>query len=111
LELPLSFSSNVSHQKQAHRAATEFAIVYQIADDLADFAQDAEERSPYLLLRFIERDHLSVSEAHLAAMELATARLASMQEIAESLPNRCAQLMVTQAEMLRSAIAESMQAV
>ncbi len=111
LELPLLFSSNVSHQKQAHRAATEFAIVYQIADDLADFAQDAEERSPNLLLMFIERDHLSVSEAHLAAMELATARLASMQEIAESLPNCCAQLMVTQAEMLRSAIAESMQAV
>jgi geranylgeranyl diphosphate synthase type II len=111
LELPLLFSSNVSHQKQAHRAATEFAIVYQIADDLADFAQDVEERSPNLLLIFMERDHLSVSEAHLAAMELAAARVASMEEIAASLPNRCAQLMVTQAEMLRSAIAESMQAV
>lgn len=111
LELPLLFSGNGSHQKQAHSAATEFAIVYQIADDLADFAQDAEERSPNLLLMFMERDQLSASEAHAAAMELAATRLASMQELSQSLPNRCAQLMVTQAEMLRAAIAECMQAI
>jgi geranylgeranyl diphosphate synthase type I len=111
LELPLLVSGNSEYQEQAHRAATEFAIVYQIADDLADFAQDAQERSPNLLLMLIERDHLSASAAHAAAMGLAATRLASMEKLAESLPNRCAQLMVAQAEMLRVAIAESMQAV
>lgn len=111
IELPLLVSGNSEYGEQARRAATEFAIVYQIADDLADFAQDAQERSPNLLLMFMERDGLSVSDAHAAAAELAAERLASMQELAGSLPNGCAQLMVAQAEILRAAIVESMQAV
>jgi len=111
LELPLLLSGNSRYQDLAHKAATDFAIVYQIADDFADFTQDAQERSPNLLLMLMERDHLSATAAHTAAMDLATIRLASMQELAESLPNGCARLMVSQAEMLRAAIAESMQAI
>ncbi len=111
LELPLLLSGYSEFQECAHRAATEFAVVYQIADDLADFTQDAQERSPNLLLMLMERDHLSAADAHTAAMELATARLAAMLGLTELLPGGCAQLMVAQAEMLRAAIAVSMQAV
>ena len=109
LELPLFVSGHSEYAEQARRAATEFAIVYQIADDLADFAQDTQERSPNLLLMLMERDSLSVSGAHAAAVKLAATRLASMQGLAHSLPNDCAQLMLAQAEMLRAAIAESLQ--
>jgi geranylgeranyl diphosphate synthase type II len=111
LELPLLVSGKAEYQEEAHRAATDFATVYQIADDLADFAQDEQERSPNLLLMLIEREHLSGADAYATAIELAAGRLASMQEQAELLPNGCGRLMVAQAEMLRAAIAESMQAV
>ena len=110
LELPLLLSGNAEYLEHAHRAATDFAIVYQIADDLPDFAQDAQEHSPNLLLMLMEREHLSASDAYAATAELAEVRLASMKKHAEMLPKGCAQLMVVQAEMLRATIAEYMQA-
>jgi len=109
LELPLLLSGHSVYQEHAHTAATEFAIVYQIADDLADLQQDALEHSPNLLLMFMGRDHLSAPDAHAAAMQMASTRLASMQRLTELLPGRCAQLMVSQAELLKIAIASSMQ--
>lgn len=109
LELPLLLSGNTQFQEHAHRAATDFAIVYQIADDLADFTQDAQEGSPNLLLMFMEKEHLSAAVAYASALELAAARLASMKRLTVLLPNGCARLMETQAEMLAAAIAESMQ--
>jgi len=111
LELPLLLSGHSECQEHAHKLATEFAIVYQIADDLADLQQDAHESSPNLLLMFMERDHLSIADAHAAAIDLALTRLAVMQELADGLPKGCAQLMVTQADTLRIAIASSMQVV
>lgn len=111
LELPLLVSGKAEYQEEAHKAATDFAIVYQIADDLADFAQDQQERSPNLLLMLIEREHLSAADAYATAVDLAAARLASMHKRAEFLPNGCGNLMIVQAEMLRVAIAECMQAV
>jgi len=110
LELPLLLSGNANLQPFAQAAATQFAIVYQIADDLADVAQDAREGSPNILLMFIERDRIAAPEAYAKAVKLAEARLASMQKLTELLPNGCANLMIDQAEILRSAIAESMQA-
>jgi geranylgeranyl diphosphate synthase type II len=110
LELPLLVSGKAEYQEEAHRAASDFATLYQIADDLADFAQDEQERSPNLLLMLIEREHLSAADAYATALDLATARLASMQKLTQRLPNGCANLMVGQAERLRAAISESMQA-
>jgi len=110
LELPLLLSGNSAYQEHAYRAATDFAVVYQIADDLADFAQDAQENSPNLLLMLIEREHLALPDACAAAMEVAASRLASMHQLVELLPKGCAQLMVIQAESLRAALAEYMQA-
>ena len=109
LELPLLLSGNADLQPLAHAAATHFAIVYQVADDVADVTQDAREGSPNLLLFFIERERLTASEAHTRAVELAEVRLASMQKLTNLLPNGCANLMIAQAETLRTAIAESMQ--
>jgi geranylgeranyl diphosphate synthase type II len=111
LELPLLLSGKAECQENAHRAATDFAIVYQIADDLADLTQDMQERSPNLLLMLMEGDGLSAPEAHAAAVELANTRLTSMRRLTEVLPNGCAQLMVAQSELLRATINESMQAV
>ncbi len=111
LELPLLLSGNAEYQKNAHQAATDFAIVYQIADDLADLTQDAQERSPNLLLMLMEGDGISASEAHEAAFALAKARLTSMRKLTKLLPNGCAQLMVAQAELLRASISESMQTI
>jgi geranylgeranyl pyrophosphate synthase len=110
LELPLLVSGNTDLQPVAHAAATEFAIAYQIADDFADVTQDARERSPNLLLMFIETERLTATEAYAKAAELAEARLASMQKLTDLLPNGCANLMLAQAHHLRTAIAESMQA-
>jgi geranylgeranyl diphosphate synthase type I len=111
LELPLLLSGNAEYQENAHRAATDFAIVYQIADDLADLTQDTQERSPNLLLMLMEDDGLSAPEAHAAAIALAEAQLTSMRKLTELLPNGCAQLMVDQAELLRATISETVQAV
>jgi geranylgeranyl diphosphate synthase type I len=110
LELPLLLSGNADLQSLAHEAATEFAIAYQIADDFADVIQDAREGSPNLLRMLIETERLTTSEASAKAVELAEARLASMQKLTDLLPNGCANLMLAQAEILRNAIAESMQA-
>jgi geranylgeranyl diphosphate synthase type II len=110
LELPLLVSGRTEYQEEAHRAAIDFATVYQIADDLADFAQDQQEGSPNLLLMLIEREHLSAADAYATAIDLASARLVSMQKRAELLPNDCGTLMIVQAEMLRIAMAEAMQA-
>ena len=110
LELPLLLSGNADLQSLAHAAATEFAIAYQIADDFADVIQDAREGSPNLLRMLIETERLTTSEASAKAVELAEARLASMQKLTDLLPNGCANLMLAQAEILRNAIAESMQA-
>lgn len=111
LELPLLLSGNAEYQEIAHSAATEFAIVYQIADDLADLAQDAKEHSPNLLLMLTEREHLTESEACGRAVKLAAGHLVSMKNFAALLPSDCADLMVEQAEMLRSAIVDHMQPV
>lgn len=111
LELPLLLSGNSRYQNHAHEAASDFAVVYQIADDLVDFAQDAQEHSPNLLLMLMEREHLAAPDAYMVAMELANARLASMGELTELLPNGCAQLMLTHAEMLKAALADHMQTV
>jgi geranylgeranyl diphosphate synthase type II len=109
LELPLLLSGKAEYQKYAQSAAADFATVYQIADDLADFEQDRQERSPNLLLMLMENEHFTAADAYAAAIDLAAKRLASMQKLTDLLPNGCANLMVAQAEMLRLAITESMQ--
>jgi geranylgeranyl diphosphate synthase type II len=108
LELPLLISGNSELLSMAYAAATDFAIVYQIADDLSDFAQDAQEGSLNLLLLLINREHMTGVQAHIRAIELAKARLASMEARARQLPDSCAAVLLGQGKKLRSTLANYM---
>jgi hypothetical protein len=106
LELPLLLSGNDAHLARAHDVASHFAVAYQIIDDLADVAQDAQEGSSNLLLSLIERDRLTKSEAYTCAIELVTSRLASVESLARYLPNDCAATLLLYAEKLNRALAK-----
>jgi geranylgeranyl pyrophosphate synthase len=106
LELPLLLSGNELHLAAAHELTSDFAVAYQIADDLADVAQDTHEGSPNLVLSLLERDGLTRPAAHTCAIELATARLASAEKRAIGLPNDCAAKLLLHAEKLRRTLAE-----
>lgn len=105
LELPLLLSGNTSYLPAAHSLASSFAVAYQIADDLADLAQDTQEGSSNLLLLLIERDGLTRSQACTTATELATARLAAAGEQARLLPYDCAATLLRHAGKLRQVFA------
>lgn len=106
LELPLLLSGNDLRLADAHRVASDFAVAYQIADDLADVVQDAEEGSSNLLLSLMEQDGLNRSQAHACAIDLATAHLESVKRQAKDLPHDCAATLLLYAEKLRLTLAE-----
>jgi geranylgeranyl diphosphate synthase type II len=107
LELPLLLSGHSEFLPTAHAAATQFAVAYQIADDLKDYEQDAREASPNLLLLLQVHDALPLARAQRQAIELADRRLAGAETQARSLPNRCAATLLHDAERLRESIARS----
>jgi geranylgeranyl diphosphate synthase type II len=111
LELPLLLSGNSEFLPVAYAAATDFAIVYQIADDLSDLAQDAREGSLNLLLLLTSKGQLTEAEARARALELATLRLASMEAQAHMLPDSGAAVLLGQGEKLRDTLASYMLAV
>ena len=106
LELPLLLSGNNLCLADAHRLASDFAVAYQIADDLTDVVQDTEEGSSNLLLSMMEQDGLTRSEAYACAIELATAHLESVNRRAKDLPHNCAATLLLYAEKLRLTLAE-----
>jgi geranylgeranyl diphosphate synthase type II len=108
LELPLLLSDNYELLAMAYAACTDFAIVYQIADDLSDFAQDAREGSVNLLLLLIEKEHLTEAAAYTRAFELAEARLASMEAKAHQLPESCTAVLLEHGKKLRGTLASYM---
>jgi geranylgeranyl diphosphate synthase type II len=107
LELPLLLSGNTLHLAAAHAAACDFAVAYQIADDLTDLAQDMRERSLNLVLLLMEHDAMTRGEAWQAAVEIAQARLASSRAHASQLPNRCAAAMLQHGETLGQSLSEA----
>jgi geranylgeranyl diphosphate synthase type II len=104
LELPLLLSGNEACLADAHEAASDFAVAYQIADDLEDVAQDTQERPSNLLL-LLEADGLAKPEAYTCAIELAAAHLAYAGKGARGLPNDCAARLLVHAEELRRTLA------
>lgn len=106
LELPLLLSGEERFLEIAHSVTSDFAVAYQIADDLADTAQDMLEGSPNLVLLLIERDGLTRPEAYKCATELATERLSSAERLARLLPNNCAATLLLYADRLRNALAD-----
>jgi geranylgeranyl pyrophosphate synthase len=106
LELPLLLSGHPGFMSIAHAAAGNFAVAYQIADDLDDCEQDSQEGSSNLILLLRERDALTMERASRCAVDLATARLTSAEAQAELLPNQCAATLLQHAARLRKALAE-----
>jgi len=106
LELPLILSNNERFLAEAHELASDFAVAYQIADDLADVMQDTQEGSLNLLLSLIERDGLTRPAAYARAMELAAKHLESARGRARLLPNNCAATLLFYVEELRQKLTE-----
>jgi hypothetical protein len=79
-------------------------VAYQIADDLEDYQQDAEEGSLNLLLLLQRLEGLSLEQARTQAMDLAAARLSTAEAHAGSLPNHCAATLLDYADRLRRSL-------
>ncbi len=105
LELPLLLSGNEAMQPVAHSAMCDFAIAYQIADDLADLDQDMQEGSLNLARMLMEQESLTRDQAREIAAGIAEAKLASANAYALRLPNHCATTMLRHAETLRHTLA------
>jgi geranylgeranyl pyrophosphate synthase len=104
LELPLLLTKNTTHLATANSVAREFAVAYQIADDLTDFMQDMQEGTSNLALLLIQHDGMNRTEALSAAGKIAAARLATAEASALSLPNGCADTLLHYADRLRRSL-------
>jgi len=104
LELPLLLTNNWTHLATANRVARQFAVAYQIADDLTDFTQDMQEGTSNLVLLLIQHDGMNRTEALSAAGKIAAARLATAEASAVSLPDGCADTMLQYADSLRCSL-------
>jgi geranylgeranyl diphosphate synthase type II len=105
LELPLLLSGHREFGSVAHDAASNFAVAYQIADDLNDCDQDSREGSLNLLLLLTQRDGLTMEEALARAMMLSNDRLTSAETQARRLPHQCAATLLQHAARLRQSLA------
>jgi geranylgeranyl diphosphate synthase type II len=106
LELPLLLSGHGSELETAHSAACDFAVAYQIADDLTDVAQDMREGSLNLVMLFMEQEGMTQDEAWHAAVNIAKEKLASSAAHAAKLPKNCSAAMLDHAGTLRHSLAE-----
>ena len=107
LELPLLLSGHLEDLPTAHAAASSFAVAYQIADDLNDYAQDRQEGSSNLLLLLQQGDGLTFHQAGRKAIELATSRLDDAEAQAALLPKGCADTLLQYSGRLRHSITGS----
>jgi geranylgeranyl diphosphate synthase type II len=107
LELPLLLSGHREFMSIAHEAASDFAVAYQIADDLDDCEQDSQEGSSNLLLLLTQRDGLTMEQAFACAYTLSTERLLSAEERAGQLPHQCAATLLQHVARLRRALAKA----
>jgi geranylgeranyl diphosphate synthase type II len=105
LELPLLLSGYREFTPMAHEAASNFAVAYQIADDLNDYDQDAQEGSSNLLLLLMQRKGLTLEQASVQAFELSDARLTCAETQASQLPHQCAATLLQHAARLRQSLA------
>jgi geranylgeranyl diphosphate synthase type II len=104
LELPLLLTNNTTHLATANSVARQFAVAYQIADDLTDFLQDMQEGTLNLALLLIQQDGMNRTEALAAAGKIAAARLAAAEAGAVALPNGCAETLLQYADRLRRSL-------
>jgi geranylgeranyl pyrophosphate synthase len=106
IELPLLLSGHADQLVIAHSAACDFAVAYQIADDLTDLDQDRQEGSLNFVTLFMEQEGMTQVEAWHAAVDIAKVRLARSAAHATKLPNGCAAAMLDHADTLRRSLVE-----
>ena len=104
LELPLLLTGNTRHVAIAHSVACHFAVAYQIADDLADFAQDRQEGTLNLALLLIQHDAMTQQQALTAAQNIAGEKLAAAEAQVVTLPGGCAETLLQHVDRLRRAL-------
>jgi geranylgeranyl diphosphate synthase type II len=104
LELPLLLTGNTNHLTTAQSVARDFAVAYQIADDLADLAQDIQEGTLNLAILLIQHEGMTRPEAVAAAQEIAIAKLDTAEDCAQALPNGCAATLLHHADRLRRSL-------
>jgi geranylgeranyl pyrophosphate synthase len=116
LSLPIELALLAAHQSEftevAKIACENFALCYQIFDDLQDLENDAlreqnrqqlsAELAPVLNIIFILRTSHSRSEAIEAAFSLALKHLALCEDNAAKLPSHSGYLLLEQCTMMRS---------
>lgn len=116
LSLPIELSLLAAHLDKftdvAKAACENFAVCYQIFDDLQDIEidglraqkqQDSDSDLAHVLnIIFILQATLSHSEAVAAAFSLAFKHLSLCEENAAALPNRCGNLLLEQCASMRS---------
>ena len=106
VELPLLLSGHADQLVTAHSAACDFAVAYQIADDLTDLDQDRQEGSLNFVTLFMEQEGMTQVQAWHAAVDIAKVRLACSAAHATKLPNGCAAAMLDHADTLRRSLVE-----
>jgi geranylgeranyl diphosphate synthase type II len=104
LELPLLLTGNATQLATAQAVAREFAVAYQIADDLADFDQDMQEGTLNLVLLLIQHEGMTRAEALAGAQGIAMAKLAAAKTQAPALPNGCASTLLHHADKVRHSL-------
>jgi len=106
LELPLLLADQAPFLARAHVAASDFAVAYQVCDDIADFEPDREGNASNLLLLLMREGRLPRPLAVTRAVQLAADCLASAEDHAKGLPCDCAAALVEQARKLGEALTE-----
>jgi geranylgeranyl pyrophosphate synthase len=108
LELPLITASKFSSLDAAQQTGNFFGAGYQVLDDIHDAENDqATENSANVVVVFSEV--LSAKDAYFEAQVIARHYLLRAQQLAESLPNNCAALLIQYCGMLTQQLEESEQ--
>jgi geranylgeranyl diphosphate synthase type II len=104
LELPLLLSGHENWLTIAHEATSDFAVAYQIADDLADVLQDMQEGTLNLALLLMQYEDMTRADAVDEASRFAGLKLSAAKARACLLPNGCAAGLLHHADRLRHSL-------
>lgn len=101
LELPLLLAKREDMFSTAEATATQFAVAYQIADDLDDQVEDAREGCLNMVSLLEQASGLSRADAENAAATRALAALDEAIATGTTLPSGCAAVLLESAESLQ----------
>ncbi len=106
LELPLLCSGHSELLPTTHHVVSDFAIAYQIADDLMDVDADSSEGLLNIVLVIEKMRVMGRSDARALAAQRGLTLLAQAVEGAKQLPSNCADLLIHHAHRLQTFLTE-----